>query len=287
MAIRVMKHSATGSHALGTGSTAATASAHPLPHPPRHAGPPARTPPQRGGSPGRSSQPTSTQPCADRGGSEPRRPRPQPRVTFPVTPSRLPACTPGAGERSGARLHAGTEERGPRSRRRRPPRRRRRSPSWPGPSTSKPLRAPGLLPLRGAGPASVAKGGGQAPRPRKGKSARARLTPPPPPLSQREARSQRRCRAGRRQRPHGESGQQPAGRAGGLQLPACHAQAALPGGGAHARSRALPGGVAGRACGACWDGASHLNRSRGGRRLPRSSCAGPSRGSASRRVFVL
>lgn len=65
----------------------------------RHGGPPARTPPQRGGSPGRSSQPTSTQPCADRAGSEPRRPQAPSHLPYHSIP---PPCLHSRGLVSGA-----------------------------------------------------------------------------------------------------------------------------------------------------------------------------------------
>lgn len=104
VAIRVMKHPATGGHALGTRSAAATASAHPHPvRPParlrahRHGGPPARTPPRRGGSPGQSSQPSSTQPRADRAGSQSFRPRTPSHLPYhSIPPPRLDSRGPGS-----------------------------------------------------------------------------------------------------------------------------------------------------------------------------------------------
>lgn len=92
--IRVMKHPTAGGHALGRaprrrphlvptptrapslGRTATEAPAAPLPGV---------------GAPWASAPPTSPPPRKDRAGPEPRRPRA--RVTFPITPSRLPACT--------------------------------------------------------------------------------------------------------------------------------------------------------------------------------------------------
>lgn len=108
VAIRVMKHPATGGHALGTRS-AATAAARTHPHPVRpasgrhrHGGPPARNPPQRGGLPGPVLPVTSPQPRTDPRGPSPA--APELRVTFPISPSRLPACTPEgwSAEQSGA-----------------------------------------------------------------------------------------------------------------------------------------------------------------------------------------
>lgn len=76
-----------------------------------------------------------------------------------------------------------------------------------------PLAAPRLLApslaWRGAGKLASRRAGSA---PQKEKEREGRLTPPQPsPLSQREARSQSRCRAGQRQQPHGVCGRQPAG----------------------------------------------------------------------------
>lgn len=159
VAIRVMKHPATSGHALGTRSvSAAAACTHP--HPVRLASGsiamqgPTRTTPRHGGSPGQSSRPTSPQPRVDRVGSES---RPEPRVTFPITPSRLPACTPEG--RSAERSGAASREQGERP-----------SPLSPSSSATaaaltpetelagaarlSPLRVPWRLLLRGAGQAS-------------------------------------------------------------------------------------------------------------------------------------
>lgn len=93
VAIGVMKHRAMSGHAQGTQSAAAhttpTQAAQPPGAPPWRA--PSPHPLQHGGFQGQSSRPTSPQPRVNRTGSES---RPKPRVTFPITPSRLPACTP-------------------------------------------------------------------------------------------------------------------------------------------------------------------------------------------------
>lgn len=94
---------------------------------------------------------------------------------------------------------------------------------------------------RGAGkPAS--RRAGSAPQERKEREGR--LTPPLP-LSQREARSPRRCRAGQRQQPHGEYRRPPAGCGRGPTTPSMQRA-----GGASGR-RGRPG-----LCGACRDEAS-------------------------------
>lgn len=92
-----MKHPATGGHALGTRSAAATASTHP--HPVR---PTSRHTAMEGPRPAPSPAwglPRPVLPANFHAASrEPSRVRvplpPKPRVTFPITPSRLPARTP-------------------------------------------------------------------------------------------------------------------------------------------------------------------------------------------------
>lgn len=78
----------------------------PPPSPPslgaRHGGPPARTPPRRGAP--RASPPGQLPRSLARTKPGPSPAAPELRVTFPITPSRLPACTPEgwSAERSGA-----------------------------------------------------------------------------------------------------------------------------------------------------------------------------------------
>lgn len=111
MAIRVMKHPATGGRALGTRSAAATARTHP--HPARPASgrtamvAPRPPPAQHGGSPGQSanfhaaSLGPSRVPVPPPPGRSPSAPEPQ--VTFPITPSRLPSWTPDGRSAKGSR----------------------------------------------------------------------------------------------------------------------------------------------------------------------------------------
>lgn len=117
VAFRVMKHPATSGHALGTHSAWAAAT-HTHPHPVRPASgrnaleavPLARTPSRHWGSRGQSSRPTSRSLSRTESGPSPA--APEPRVTFPITPSRLPACTPEG--RSAERSSAASRERGER-----------------------------------------------------------------------------------------------------------------------------------------------------------------------------
>lgn len=94
VAIRVMKHPATGGHALGTRS-AATAAARTHPHPVRPASgrameSPRPAPLPGGGSPGQSARPTSPQPRADQARSESRRPRAPSHLPYhSIPPPRL------------------------------------------------------------------------------------------------------------------------------------------------------------------------------------------------------
>lgn len=129
VAIRVMKHPATGGHALGAPRSrpqlvpTPTQSAQPLGAPPRRA--PGPRPSLPGGSPGQSARPTSPQPRADPAGSESRRvPVPPPPSSESPSLSLHPASPPAlprAGQRSGAAPHAGSGESGPRPCRLRPP----------------------------------------------------------------------------------------------------------------------------------------------------------------------
>lgn len=115
VAIRVMKHPATGGHALGTRSAAATASTHP--HPVRPAsGRTAMEGPWPAPLPGvgapRASPPSQVPRSLARIELGPSPSAPEPQVTFPITPSRLPAWTPEG--RSAKRSGAARRERGER-----------------------------------------------------------------------------------------------------------------------------------------------------------------------------
>lgn len=108
MATRVMKHRATGGHALGTRS-AATAAVRTHPHPVRPAlgrtsldGPRPAPQPRRGGSPGQSAQATSPHSRVDRGGSGSRRPQAPSHLPYhSIPPPRLHSrgLVSGAGRR--------------------------------------------------------------------------------------------------------------------------------------------------------------------------------------------
>lgn len=247
VAIRVMKHPATGGRALGTRSAAATARTHP--HPARPAsgrtamvGPPPAPRPARG-LPGpvsqlpRSLARTEPGPSPPAPGSQSLRPRapshlPYHSIPPPLLDSRRPISEREPGRTRGARgaalvlavvlcrgrsANAGDgAARGQAS---------LAAPRPPVPS----------LAWRRAG--ELAKAGGRGRGPRKGKSARARLTPSQP-LSQREARSP--ASVPRRPGPAASwrADRSPRAGVGSLQLPACNVQAVLPGGRAHTRSGA-------------------------------------------------
>lgn len=115
VAMGVMKHPATGGHALGTRSAAATASTHPHPACPASGrtsmeGP--RPAPRRSVG-GLLDQPSRQLPHSPAGIEPTPSPSvPEPQVTFPITPSRLPAGTPE--DRSAERSGAARTERGER-----------------------------------------------------------------------------------------------------------------------------------------------------------------------------
>lgn len=158
VAIRVMKHQATGGHALrGDGRSSyppPTQSAQPWGAPPRTA--PGPHPNPGVGAP-RASPPRQLPRVPGRTEVDPSPAAPKLRVTFPITPSRLPACTPEGW--SAERSDAARREPGERPSSLSPsspprPQRSRRRQSWLGPRAAPRPLAPSLAWRRTGNPAS-------------------------------------------------------------------------------------------------------------------------------------